>query len=515
MSRSRAGAALLLAWCLSGCGGSYEPGSDGPGSARALASVYDLLASVPGIVFPQYQAMGLTVDFTLEIDPNGPDAAGRFAGSATIVEVTVGGIVRPFSPSTPLSVTGLVAGSEWSLDSLGPFLVGNVSRGTTVVILSLTGAISPDGRTIQGMALATSHAETGTFDAVRQRRYLVAGTDFGVTGTVSLVRVRYGNRFAVDRDLEAVSGDVVVRITDHTPLAINRLFFDNIQVLDPAAAFDTALQFSTGNGSNPHDAIAVDASRLYITRYEPPFNDILIVERGDGDPISFIDLSPLATNSSGTPRADALVEAGGRIFVTLQNIDSAFIQYGPGRVAVVNPATDQIVRTLTLSGQNPFGPPAVHPDTGDLYIALAGIFQGSLSRALTGGIEVIDPATLTAQGLLVDDDDLGGNISSVAVVRTGAGAGVTGYCIVTLPSGANIVRRFDPATGAIDPGVVYQSASFLPSLVSDGEGYVLVAEHSIADPRLVVLDATTGSVVARLSMSLPAFSIGILTRSIQ
>ena len=96
-----------------------------------------------------------------------------------------------------------------------------------------------------------------------------------------------------------------------------------------------------------------------------------------------------------------------------------------------------------------------------------------------------------------------------------AGAVVIGYCIVTLPSGANVVRRFDAATGALDPMPVYQSASFLPALISDEEGFILVAEHSIADPKLVVLDASSGAVVTRLSMSLPPFSIGILTRALQ
>ena len=107
-------------------------------------------------------------------------------------------------------------------------------------------------------------------------------------------------------------------------------------------------------------------------------------------------------------------------------------------------------------------------------------------KPLTGGIEVIDPRTLTSQGLLVDDDDAGGNISSLALAR--AGAVVIGYCIVTLPSGANVVRRFDAATGALDPMPVYQSASFLPALISDEEGFILVAEHSIADPKLTIVD---------------------------
>ncbi|MFQ5701110.1 MAG: hypothetical protein ACE5HU_04630, partial [Acidobacteriota bacterium] len=240
------------------------------------------------------------------------------------------------------------------------------------------------------------------------------------------------------------------------------------------------------------------------------FNDVLIADRGTGESLGFIDLAPLATNSSGTPRADSLVEADGLVLVSLQNVDAAFVEYGPGILAVVDPTTDRILSRITMVGRNPFGPPAVHPATGRLYFAMAGIFQGSLDRELSGGIEVIDPNTLTTLGLIVDDDDLGGNISAAALAR--AGGTIIGYCVVTLPSGVNVVRSFDPDTGAIFPATVFQSAAFLPTLASDGDGFLLIPVHDINDPRLAVLDAGSGRIVASLRLSLPPFSIAVLTR---
>ena len=144
-----------------------------------------------------------------------------------------------------------------------------------------------------------------------------------------------------------------------------------------------------------------------------------------------------------------------------------------------------------------------------LYYALAGKFQGSQAQELSGGIEVIDPATMTSLGLLVDDDDLGGNVSAVAIEKTLTG--VTGYCIVTLATGENQVRRFDPETGLIAGGVIYQTTSFLPSLASDGDGYVLIPDGNIASPRLIVIDAESGMTVVNLPMSLPPFSVSVLT----
>jgi len=479
--------------------------------ARPLASIYDFIVTVPGIMLPQFPATGLTIDLTLEIDPSSlSTASGAFEGSVTVREVKAGGVSRPFTAVSPLVVTGLASGADWSIESLGPIHVGDASTGFTQMFLSLSGQLSPDGRRIEGIALVTSSGETGTFEAVKQRRYLVASTDFGVTGTVSLIRVRFDTIFTVERDLEAVSGDPVARSSGGGVYVINRFTFDNIQSLDPASGFTTAVQFSTGNGSNPHDAIQVDPNRLYISRYEPPYNDLLIAASATGATLGFIELASLATNASGTPRADGMVMTQGLVFVGLQNVDASFVEYGAGRVAIVDPADDALVASITLEGRNPFGPPAVHPDSGDLYYAMAGVFQGSLPRELSGGIEVVDPRSLTTRGLLVDDDDLGGNVSGVALAS--ARGADQGYCVVTDPSGVNLVRGFDSRTGAVRAGAVYQSASFLPEVVSDGDGYILVPEHDINDPRLIVLDAATGRPLTSVRLSLPPFSIAVLTR---
>jgi len=502
---------LLAAVAASiGCGSSYMPDVSRHHDARPLASLYDILVEVPGIALPQFPATGLTVDMTLEIQPGGLSPSGAFDGSVTVNRVAAGGTDRPFSATVPLAVSGLASGADWSLDSVGPILVGDASTGTTTIILSLTGILASDGRTIDGTALVTSSGETGSFHAVKQRRYLVAGTDFGVTGTVSLIKVRFGSTFEIQRDLEVVSGDPVARAEGGGVFVVNRYFFDNVQVLDPAAGFSTSLQFSTGNGSNPHDALAIDPNRLYVTRYEAPYNDVLIADPTDGHAVGYIDLSALAANASGTPRADGMIAADGLVFVGLQDIDSSFTDYGPGILAVVDPATDSLVRSIPMSGVNPFGRPALHPVTGDLYYAMAGVFQGSLPRELSGGIEVVDPRTLTSQGLLIDDDDLGGNVSSVALWD--AGGAVLGYGVVTDAAGVNAIRRFDADSGAVDPGAVYTSASLLPEVVSDGDGYLLVPERDLSDPRLVVLQASTAQVVAVLRLSLPPFSVAVLTR---
>lgn len=498
---------LVSPFLLSGCGSdfSFSVGVP-PAPAAPLAATYDIMAAYPSLHFPEFSASGLTLDMTLEIDPNSAgDPSGLIDGTVTIHEASVGGIPRSFTPATPIPVSGRLASNQIDLQAFGPVRIGQ-----TAVYPALTGTISPDGRRIDGVAFLGNFPDQGSWFGVKQRRYLVAGTDYSLFGSVSIVTVRFDTRFDVQNDVEATSGDPISASSLGSAFIVNRLFFDNVQILDPAKGFTASAQFSTENGSNPHDVLVSGPSRLYVTRYEAPFNDVAIADLSTTPPsiVDSIDLAPFSSNASGTPRADRLVRIGSLIMVTLQNIDEAFTDYGPGRVAFIDPVRDVVVRAITLDGQNPFGPPSIHPQTGEIYLATAGIFQGSLSRELTGGVEVIDPATLSTRGLLVDDDDLGGNVSGVAVTSSSRG-----YAVVVTASGSNRLMAFDPATGAIQ-GTILSSSSFIPEIRYDGDGYLLVTEHDIADPRLRIIDAATGGTVARLPLSRPPVSLAILTRDL-
>jgi DNA-binding beta-propeller fold protein YncE len=502
----RLGAAtcLLIALSTARCGSDFHFQDVTPHAAAPLAATYDILATYPTLAFPEFPATGLTLDLTLEIDANSPDpSTGALTGKVTIHDASVAGIPRSFSPATPLPVQGRLAGGEIDLMPFGPITVG-----ATLLSPDLLGALSTDGRRIDGAAQLGNLPEMGTWLGVKQRRYLVAATDFSLQGTASVVTVRFDTRFMVDRDVELISGDPVAAASRGQAFIVNRLSFDNVQILDPAGGFTVARQFSTGNGSNPHDALSPDGRRIYVPRYEAPFNDLLIADASTGATLGTIPLGSLATNSSGTPRPDRLVAANGLVLVTLENIDATFSEYGPGILAFVDPASDTVVKSIVLAGQNPFGPPSINPDDGDVYLAEAGIFQGILPMALTGGIEVIDPISLTTRGILVDDDDLGGNVTGVAIA-----SGSIGYAVVVTSAGRNDVVAFDPSTGAIGRTLLSTSA-LIPEIRYDGDGYLLVAEHDLSSPRLRVIDAATGTEVTRIALSLPPVSVAILTRSL-
>ena len=52
--------------------------------------------------------------------------------------------------------------------------------------------------------------------------------------------------FAVSTNVAEISSDPVARTADGLLYIVNRFGADNIQILDPAAGFETTAQYSTG-----------------------------------------------------------------------------------------------------------------------------------------------------------------------------------------------------------------------------------------------------------------------------
>jgi DNA-binding beta-propeller fold protein YncE len=338
----------------------------------------------------------------------------------------------------------------------------------------------------------------------------------------------------VEHGLEIVSSDPVVRVEDGRPIVVNRLSFDNLQGLDPFDGFRTTFEYSTVSGSNPHDVVIVPpgaeappgttgtpaapggpaatplatAGLAFVPRYAAPFNDLAVIDLADGTLVDRIDLSPYARNRDSLPRADQALLLGGLIYVTLQDANASFTEFMNGRVAVIDPVQRRVIDVIDLQGQNPFESLDYLAETGLIYVGLAGIFPGLLPQALTGGVEAIDPETRRSVGLVVDDDALGGNVSAVAMASA-----TRGYCVVSDLTFRNFVVSFDPAAG-VALGRVYESGGLISTIESDGDGYLLVADTSFSEPRVVVLDAASGRPIASIPARVPPFSIAILTRSL-
>ena len=488
-----------------------------PGPGARLDPIYDVTVGFPGtvVVIHGLPYQGLEIDLEIEFD----DASVRdddpaFEAEARIASVLAGGVPQPFSLLGPLDLKGSLSAGALDTGLFGPIVLG-----TSSLVLELTGTLADGGRHVAGPAALFGTADTGSFLAVKRRRYLVAGSDLtSPIGKVAVVTVKNDSAISIADDLEVVSSDPVARVSDGRPLVVNRFTFDNLQGLDPAADFKTIFQYSVGGGANPHDAVVLPAGApgaegarsgvAFVTRYNPPFNDVAILSLDDGTILDQIDLTPYARNADHTPRADQALLHDGLLYVTMEDANVSYTQFMNGRLLVIDPALRKVIDVIDLSGQNPFESLIYSEDTGLIYVGLAGIFPGLLKQALTGGIEAVDPSTRQSRGLLVDDDALGGNVSGVAVASAGRG-----YCVVSDSLFHDHLMAFDPTSGAV-LGSLIDTTDPLQAIAYDGDGFLLVADSSSLTPRILILDAATGAMVTSLPARVPPLSFAILTRSL-
>src|SRR5262249_51404000 len=145
-------------------------------------------------------------------------------------------------------------------------------------------------------------------------------------------------------------------------------------------------------------------------------------------------------DEDGLPEMDQAAVIGGKLYVTLQLLDrkNFFRPTNRSLIAVIDVATDAVVGSITLSGTNPFAESAgLAPDAATGKIVLTEV--GECGTVGDGGIERIDPATGTAEGFFVTEQDLGGNVTDVVIVDDHHA-----YAILLDAEARSRVVRFDP-----------------------------------------------------------------------
>ena len=180
-------------------------------------------------------------------------------------------------------------------------------------------------------------------------------------------------------------------------------------------------------------------------------------------------------------------------------------------IAVVDVMTDQVVdvdantagvQGIVMTGKNPAG--AVQ--RGDKWFLSAVNTFGDLTD---GGIEVIDLVNLRSEGVVLGETDLGGNLSSLAMVSDDEG-----YVVVLDASFANAVKRFDLAMQSVSADLSGVSGGYIPDLGVFGRRLYILDQGSFADPTSAgvrVYDVKTDALVAGpISTGLPPSGIAFV-----
>lgn len=292
-----------------------------------------------------------------------------------------------------------------------------------------------------------------------------------------------------------IHSDAVVRTYRDKVYIINRLGQDNVLVLDHRDLKTPLTQYSTGNGSNPHDMAFVSEEKAYISRYGQ--TQLLIVNPVTGDSLGAVELSVFA-DADGLPEVSQLALYGNHLFAACQRLDrdNGWVPTDVSVIAVVDVLTDQVVdvdantagvQGIVMASKNPAG--AVL--RGNKWFLSA---VNTFDDLTDGGIEVIDLANLRSDGVVLGEMALGGNLSSMAMVSDDEG-----YVVVLDASFVNVVKRFGLEMQSVSAGLSGLSGGFVPSLgVFGGRLYVLDG-GSFVDPTsagVKVYDVKTDQPVA-------------------
>lgn len=263
--------------------------------------------------------------------------------------------------------------------------------------------VVPDANAIQIDARVSGDdaAVTDALNVSPERAYAV-GTDFATSGIFSAVEI---NSRAVTTGVVAgvASTDPVLRYYGGKIYIINRFGADNITIIN-AADNQFISQISTGSGTNPQD-VAVKGNKIYVAALKSG-NIIILDESNPGGLPQFIDISIYDTD--GIPDANSLYLVGDLLFVSLEHLDGSFSSTD-GTVLVIDTTTDQVVDTIDLTYNNPFGVFTYNSTTQELLITTTVDF------ATTGCVQRIQTTAPYTADCLVENSLLGGYAGRIGV----------------------------------------------------------------------------------------------------
>jgi streptogramin lyase len=337
-----------------------------------------------------------------------------------------------------------------------------------------------------------------------QRHAFVATTSFQ-EGSYAVVGLDEPRAVTPSTPQRRIFRDAAARAFDDLVYIVNRLYADNIQILDPADGLRTRLQCSTGNGTNPHDIAVVSRHKAYVTLFEK--RELLIVNpsarRDCADfVLGRIDLSSLA-DADGVADMDQMALVGDRLYVSLQRLDITSVLRLPARngaLAVIDTATDTLLGGIELTGTNPFGATkGLTVRDGTLWIAETGEFN-----VFDGGIERVDLAAGQASGFAVSEADLGGDVTDFVLVSDRLA-----YAIVNRPGFTNALVSFDPLTRQLLATHHTGNGFTLFDIELNDRGELWLADRARRAPGLRLFRAADGAPLTSgvLDLGLPPFEI--------
>jgi DNA-binding beta-propeller fold protein YncE len=303
---------------------------------------------------------------------------------------------------------------------------------------------------------------------------------------------------------DTLSGDVVVPTMiqpGHEVLLIDRQNATLTWVAPATCEVSRQLNVGEGKPTNPQDVIPVSAHKAYVTRYAGVASDLLIIDPAAATILGHVDLRPLAPTAGNqavlaNPSRGLLVD--GKVYVVLTALSEDSKAGGPGRVLIVDPASDSVVDSIDLPALKNCASIAA---AGSAVVVTCGGVYGDPNQTKESGVAWIDLAASPRTMKIVAAKDFGRAFSpfDAAAVSSAQAFAITGGDFSGTPP--DQLWAFDFAGGAPRKLLDGHMAFTLSGLVVDPAGKKLyVADGDAAAPRLHILDLAASAPTAPTSL---------------
>ncbi len=327
---------------------------------------------------------------------------------------------------------------------------------------------------------------------------VVVTTDYR-TGSLAVISLDHKE---VDKDFSHIHPDTICRYSPITKkmYLVERMGADAIAVLNPGHGYIMESEFSVGAGTNAQDIAVVSRDRAYVARYSS--STMTVINPDTGDLLDEIDLSPWA-DEDGLAEPGWGVEHDGKIFVAIQRLKD-FQPTDYSAILVMNSMSGKTIKEVRLAAKDPMSKLRYAPAEKAFVIGEVGVMG-----ALDGGVELLYTDDLSTSGLMITEQELGGDIIDVVILSESKGFAIVSKTRDDFSASTSVVS-FDPGTGK-RLSVLAHSDEFDHSFLElDPSGRQLwVAQRKRTQPGIRIFDTFSDEEITKspIDVGLPPFMI--------
>lgn len=306
--------------------------------------------------------------------------------------------------------------------------------------------------------------------------------------------------------LSSLHTDHAVKTLNSSIYILERFGKDNVIRFDSDALL-TDYQENLGSGLNIQDIALVNETKAYISSYQ--IKDLIVFNPETGKEVSTVDLSQFNTyagtdSSEQHPFMSSLAVYGNRLYVACQRMKTVQTSYGSSfepadtsLIVVIDTETDQITGSIALEKKNPASIDIFH---NRLLVSSTG----SWTDATDGGVEMIDLEQGENLGVVAEESEFGGNITSVVFVSLEKAY----ICAMNSSDYTTKVTPINPTQKSVGSAVEGVVDGF-GGIAYDGFN-LYVGDRDFNAAGVDVIDTENDEVTETISTGLPPSALGVI-----